>query len=105
MITKYKSTNCIGNIIGRGRKWKTAIHTDRVIQSKIETDRRTSSSSVKGELQNELNITILETTIRQRAHEVGLFGRVAGKKPYVNKVRQGKRLEYARTYRENPLGL
>ena len=74
MITKYKLTNCIGKSIGRGRKWKTAIHIDRVIQRKIKINRRISSSSVKVELQNELNITISEITIRRRAHEVGLFG-------------------------------
>ena len=74
MITKYKSTNCIGNIIGKGRKRKTATHTDHVIERKIKTNRRISSSSVKVELQNELNITISETPIRHRAHEVGLFG-------------------------------
>ena len=91
MITKYKSTNGTGNIIGRCRKWKTAIRTDRVIQHKIETNCRISSSSVKVELQNALNnITISETTIRRRAPEVGLFGRVARKKPYVNKVSRGK---------------
>ena len=66
MITKYKSTNCIGSIIGRRRKRKTAIHTDRVIQRKIKTSRRISlPSSVKVELQNELNSTISETTIRR----------------------------------------
>ena len=106
MITKYKSTNCIGNIIGSGRKRKTAIHTDRVIQRKIKTNRRisSSSSSVKSELQNELNIAISETTIRRRAHEVSLFGGVARTTPYVNKVNRRKRLEYAQTYREKPLG-
>ena len=65
MITKYKSMKCIGNMIGRGRKRKTTIHTDRIIQRKIKTDRRKSSTSVKAELQTELNITISETTIRQ----------------------------------------
>ena len=104
MIIKYKSTNCIGNIIGKGRKRKTAIHTDRAIHHKIKTNRRVSSSSVKVELQNGLNITISKTTIRWRAHEVGLFGRVARREPYVNKVNRGKRLEYARTYREKPRG-
>ena len=57
MITKYKSTKCVGNMIGRGRKGKTTIHTDRIIQRKIKTDRRKSSTSVKAELQTELNIT------------------------------------------------
>ena len=53
---------------------------------------------MKVELQNKLNITILEITIRQRAHEVGLFGPVASKKPYFNKINRRKRLEYTRTY-------
>ena len=103
MVTKYKSMKCIGNMIGRGRKRKTTIHTDRIIQRKIKTDRRKSSTSVKAELQTELDITISETTIRRRAHEIGLYGRVARKKPCLNKANRGKRLEYVRTYREKPL--
>ena len=63
MITKYKSMKCIGNMIGRGRKRKTTIHTDRIIQRQIKTDRRKSSTSVKAELQTELNITISETEL------------------------------------------
>ena len=85
-------------------KRKTGIHTDRAIHRKIKMNRRILSSSAKVELQNELNITISETKIRQRAHEVGLFDRVTRRKPYVNKVNRGKRLEYAQAYRENPLG-
>ena len=104
MITKYKSMKCIGNMIGGGRQRKTTIHTDRIIQCKIKTDRRKSSISVKVELQIELKITISETTIRRRAHEIGLYGRVGQNKPYLNKANRGKRLEYARTYREKPLG-
>ena len=83
---------------------KTTIRTDRIIQRKIKTNRRKSSTSVKTELQTELNITISETTIRRQAHEIGLYGRVVRKKPYLNKANRGKRLEYARTYREKSLG-
>ena len=104
MIAKYKLTKYIRNIIGRSRKRQTTTHTDRVIQRKIKVDRRKSASNVKAELQTELDITISESTISQRAHEAGLYGRVARKRPYVNKVNRGKRLEYARTYREKPLG-
>ena len=77
MITKYKSMKCIGNMIGRDRKRKTTIHTDRIVQHKVKIDRRKSSTSVKAELQTQLNITISETTIRRRAHEIGLYGCVA----------------------------
>lgn len=79
MIEKYKSTKCIGNVIGRGRKRKTTIHTDRLIQRKIKTDRRKSAAALKAELQTSLNIAISESTIRRRLHEVGLYGRVARK--------------------------
>lgn len=104
MIAKYKSTKCIGNLIGRGRKRKTTTHLDRVIQRKIKTDRRKSSLAVKMELETELNITVSTSTIRWRAHEIGLYGRVARKKPYVSRVNRGKRVQYARKHREKPLG-
>ncbi|CAF5176284.1 unnamed protein product, partial [Rotaria magnacalcarata] len=48
-------------------------------------NRRKSASSVKHEIEKELKVTISNQTVRRRAHEVGLYGRVARKKPYINK--------------------
>ena len=42
-------------------------------------------------------------TIRKRAHEVGLFGRVACKKPYVNKINREKWLKFAKEMLEKPV--
>ena len=95
---------CIGNLMGRGRRRKTSTHTDRIFQQKVKTNRRKSVASVKAELENELKVIILESTVRRRLHEVGLYGRVACKKPCVNKINRHKRLEYAKNYREKPLG-
>ena len=92
------------NITGRGRKRKTSLHLDRIIQRKVKVDRRKSASSVKIDTESQLGITISEQTVRRRLHEIGLKGRVTRKKPYVNKVNRGKRLVYAKTYREKPLG-
>ena len=39
IITKYKKTKCIENIIGRGRKRKIPMHLDRIIQRKVKVDR------------------------------------------------------------------
>ena len=72
--------------------------------AKSRLDRRKSAPSVKVELQSEYGITISEQMVRRRLHEVGLFGRVARKKPYVNKVNRGKRIAFAKTYREKPPG-
>ena len=60
IITKYKKTKCIGNILGRGRKRKTSVNVDRIIQRKIKVDRRKSAPSVKVELQSKHGITISE---------------------------------------------
>ena len=70
-----------------------------MIQRKIKTDRRKSASSVKHEIMQEIGITISSQTVRRRAHEAGLYGRVARKKPYVNKANQLKRPNYVKTYR------
>ena len=80
------------------------MHLDRITQRKVKVDRRKSASSVKIDVEFELEIPIYEQPVRRRLHEIGLKGRVTRKKPYVNKVNRGKRLEYAKTYREKPLG-
>ena len=86
------------------RQRKTSMHLDRIIQRKVKVDRRKSASSVKIDIESELGITISEQTVRRRLHEIGLKGRVTPKKPYVNKVNRGTSLEYAKMYREKPLG-
>ena len=52
IIAKYKSTRCIGNLMGRGRRRKTSIHTDHILHRKVKTNRRESVASVKAELEN-----------------------------------------------------
>ena len=51
---------------------------------------------VKIEIENELENSLHVDTIRKRAHEIGLFGRVTRKTPYVNKINRGKGLSSLR---------
>ena len=51
----------------------------------------------------EIGITISSQTVRRRTHETGLYGRVARKKPYVNKANRLKRLNYVKTYRDKEM--
>ena len=51
---------------------------------------------MKFEIENELEISLHVDTIRNRAHEARLFGRVVRKEPYVNKINRGKRLKFAK---------
>ena len=59
---------------------------NRILQRKVRANRQKSVASVKAELENKLKIIISESTVCRRLHEVGLYGRVARKKPYVNKA-------------------
>ena len=96
IIKKYKNTKRIGNLFGCGRKPKTTSTTDRLIQRKLKLDRRKSARTITCESEKGLGILISESTVKHRAQEVGLFGRVARKKPYVNRTNRLKRLKYAK---------
>ena len=89
---------------GRGRKRQTIATVDLFIQRKIKADRRKNALSVKGELENEPDVIIHANTIRNRIHEIGLYVRVARKKPPVNKVGRTKRIRYPKTVMESPFG-
>ena len=96
MIERQKSTKCRGNLFGRGHRRTTTATTDRFIQLKVKLDRRKSTSAVKVEIENELGISLYVDTVRNRAHEGRLFGRVARQKHYMNKINRGKRLKFAK---------
>ena len=90
--------------MGRDRRQKPSIHAVHILQQKVKTNRQKSVASVKAELDIELKIIISESTVHRRLDEVGLYGRIARKKPYVNKISRHKRLKCDKNYREKPLG-
>ena len=102
IVQKYKKTKCIVNLSRGGRKRKTTAAVDRIIQRKIKVDRRKSATSVKSEIEKELGVSIHANTVRNRLHEIGFYGRVARKKPFVNKVNRAKRIAYAKTMMKMP---
>ena len=100
MVGKYKSTKRIGHLFGCAHIWKTRATTDRLIQRRLKLGRRKSASMAKIEIENERRISLHVDTIRKRVHEVG---RVARKKPYVNKINRGKRFKFAKEMLEKPV--
>ena len=63
MVDKYKSTKCIGHLVGRARKMKTRATTDRLIQRKFKLDQRKSISIVKVKIEDERGISLYIDTI------------------------------------------
>ena len=55
---------------------------------------------MKAEIEKELGAIVHANTIRNRLHEIGLYGRVARKKLCVNKINRGKRIAYAKMMME-----
>ena len=102
IINKYKRTKCIGNLFDQGRKEKTTTTTDRPIQHILKKDRRTSPEKVAAEIKKQLDISLSAQTIRNRAHEIGMFGRVARKKPYINNMNRSKCFKFAKEMLEKP---
>ena len=78
---------------GRGRKRKTTSGVDRIMQRKVKVDRRKSALAMKEAIEKDLGVVIRVNTVRNRLHEIGLRGRVARKKPYVNRINRGKRID------------
>ena len=86
-----------------GSRPKTKNYTaavDRIIQRKIMLDRRKSAPTVKAEIEKELGVIVHADTIRNRLHEISLYGLIARKKPYVNKVNRPKRIAYPKMMME-----
>ena len=104
IINEHKRTKCIGNLFDRGQKEKTTTTTDRTIQRILKKDRRTSPENVAAEIKKQLDISLSAQSVRNRAHEIGTFGRVARKKPYANKVNRSKHFKFAKEMLQKPLG-
>ena len=103
IINKYKRNKCMRNLFGRGRKRKTITTTDRTIRRILKKDRRTSNKKTAAEIKEQLAISFSAQSEWNRAHEIGMFGRVARKKSYVSKVNRSKRFKFAMEMLQKPL--
>ena len=95
-FNKYKGAKCIGNLFSRSRKRTTTTTTDRTIQRILKKDRRTSAEKVAAEIRKQLDISLSAQSVRNRAHKIGMFSRIARKKSYINKVNRSKRFKFSK---------
>ena len=95
MADKYRSIKCFDHldVLAKGKQID-------LFNVSSTLDRRKSASMVKVEIENERRISLHVYTIRKRAYEVG---RVARKRPYVNKIDRGKRSKFAKEMLEKPV--
>lgn len=95
---KYKT---VENVRRKRRTRKTTRRTDAAIVRLSKKNSRLGSNQIRQELiagTNEFNVSA--RTVRRRLNEAGLFGRVARKKPFINKRNRIKRTEFANNHKQ-----
>ena len=99
IINKFQKQGILVNMTGRGRKRITTKAEDRFIRRTIKMDRRKSAVDFAFELESIMAKKMSPQTIRNRMHEVGIYGRIARNKPFINERNRKKRLTWAKKYK------
>ena len=74
-----------------------------MMQLILKKDQRTSAEKMAAEIKELLDTSLNAQSVRNRAYEIGMFGRVARKKPYVNKVNRSRRFKFAKKMLQKPM--
>jgi hypothetical protein len=76
ILNEYKRTKYIGTLFDRGRKRITTATSYRLIQRMLKEEQRILAVKVRTEVEQLLGISLITRTIRNRAHDIGLYGRL-----------------------------
>lgn len=94
LLKKYNATGTSSRKFGSGRKRKTSSQDDRQIIRLLQKNRFITSKSIL----KELPLNISHSTIKNRLKEVGFYGRVAVKKPFISERNIAARLKWAKLH-------
>jgi transposase len=92
-LNRMKKRNTYKRKSGSGRPRKTTKREDRHIVRVAATNCFDSASEIGKTVKTKE--TISKKTIKRRLNEVGIYGYVAAKKPFVNEAQRLKRLQWA----------
>lgn len=81
-----------------GRPRKTVQRVDNKIYAMSKAERFKSASTIRAEINEDLDSPISLTTVKRRLREKGMIGRVAVKKPLLRPVNKEKRLKFAQEH-------
>lgn len=98
IIRKKEMFGTIKNLPGRGRKSCTSTRTDRQILREVSNGKKISVKIIKENLKLDCGLT----TIRNRLHEGGFWGRIARRKPCLTKKNMKARLQFAMDHLDKP---
>lgn len=96
IINHYEKKHQIAPMKSSGRPRKTTPREDRIIINHAISNRRITLESLGKEVRNSDLISVSDTTIKRRLHEVKLRGCAARKKPLLMKRHLGARLSWCK---------
>ena len=83
-----------------GRPRETTVRVDRLIKNKSTQDPWKTANQIAAELSEAGLATVSRMTVSRRLHDVGLFGRVGVKKPFIPEKNRKARLEFAKEHQD-----
>lgn len=99
LYTKFLNTGTVADRSGRGRPRSTTRRGDASITRMAKKD---PSISVRN-IQESLQLSISDRTVRRRLREADLHSHFARKRPLINKRNKKKRLDFAKKYASKSL--
>lgn len=97
-VKRFRETGQNINRKRSGRPRKTNQRIDNKIYAISKADRFKSASTIRAEINEDLDSKISRQTVSRRLIEKGMIGRVAVKKPLLRSANKKKRLEFAKSH-------
>jgi transposase len=98
-LKRFRETGNLTNKPKIGRSRKTTPAVDREIAFLVEQDRSRTSTQLVAMLKDKYpDVQISASTVRRRLISLGLFGRMASRKPLLREANKLKRLAFAEKY-------
>ncbi|CAK9801095.1 Transposable element Tc1 transposase [Anthophora plagiata] len=103
VIKKQEETGSIKNKRRSGRPKILSNRDRRQIIKQVSKEPFTSAQSITNQIAAISGKVVCAQTVRNGLHNVGLCGRTARKRPFINERNRLKRLEFAKAYVDKPL--
>ena len=98
VIKRFKSEENLENQIRSGRPSKVTIREKRKIVNIVKKDPKTNSTEIASMLKAECEKEVSTKTVRRVLKDAGYSARAARRKPYISKINQKKRVEFAKEF-------
>jgi len=99
-ITRFKRTGCNKDKARTGRPRVTSKSEDKSLVLMSKMNRKLTAPEIQSRFNQNHEYQISVTTVKNRLHKAGLWGRVSIKKPLFRRGNKAKRLQWAQNHKD-----